>query len=204
MQKNQFKVGVTGGIGSGKSGVCKEFKIMGVPIYDSDARAKEIMVKNPTVIYSIKKKFGRNAYLESGMLNRSFLASEVFEDEEKLHDINNIVHPVVAQDFEEWITQHKRSPYVIKEAALLIESGSYMTLDYIVTVTSPKELRINRVLARDRYRTLEEVNSIISRQLSDIIKLEKSQFEIVNDDKSLVIPQILKIHNQMISSIEAG
>ena len=204
MQKNPAKVGVTGGIGSGKSVVCKIFKILGIPVYNSDVRAREIMVDNPFVVSSIKKCFGHEAYLQNGEINKVFLANEVFNNKEKLEKINAIVHPAVAQDFDHWITLQEDTPYVVKEAALLVEAGSYKTIDFLVTVTAPIELRINRILSRDPHRTPKDVNAIISRQLSDKSKLKKSHFEIVNDSNSLVIPQILRIHNQLISSRQVG
>ena len=199
-----IKVGITGGIGSGKSVVCKIFNLLGVPVYDADQRARELMTENPSLIHAIKKLFGEKAYFQEGKLNKNYLAGMIFRDEKKLNLLNQSVHPAVAEDFEAWVQQHRNSTYLIKEAALLFESGSYKFLDYIVTVSAPLELRINRVLNRDSHRSKKAINDIISKQLDEKDKIEKSQFEIVNDNHSLLIPQVLKIHQKLITSVQAG
>ncbi|MCG8310390.1 MAG: dephospho-CoA kinase [Cytophagales bacterium] len=204
MPINPIKVGITGGIGSGKTVVCKMFNLLGVPVYDADRLAKVIMVENTEVVESIISAFGQKAYFEDGKVNRNYLASEVFGDAEKLRLLNSIVHPAVAIDFELWIKENEQKPYIVKEAALLVESGSYKTLDYLITVTSPEKVRIKRVLNRDPHRTIHDVTSIISRQLSEAEKIEKSHFVIVNDDITLIIPQVLGIHESLISSGLAG
>ncbi len=190
-----LKIGITGGIGSGKSVVCQIFRILGVPVYPSDERAKTLMSENHEVIKSIKAHFGAKAYSKEGELNRTYLANHIYNSEKNLKLINSIVHPAVALDFDKWCADHEKESYVIKEAALLVESGSYKELDYIVTVTAPVDLRIKRVLARDSNRTKTQVEQIISNQLADNEKIKRSKFVIRNDHQTLVILQALKIHD---------
>ncbi len=204
MQNKPLKIGITGGIGSGKSSVCEIFKTLGIPVYNADERARILMLKDPKIIKAIKSNFGVESYLPTGELNRKFLAQNVFNDENKLETINSIVHPSVAEDFERWSQNYRDHVYIMKEAALLVESGSYKMLDFLVTVTAPETLRIQRVLKRDQHRTEEDIRLIISKQLSDEEKMLKSKFRIINDDKSLLIPQVFEIHNYLINIIQAG
>lgn len=204
MPDRPILVGITGGIGSGKSIVCNIFNTLGILMYDADARAKALMVSDDQLVASIKSIFGETIYLDNGQLDRINLANQVFKDKDKLKSLNNIVHPEVAKDFEKWVKIHEKNTYLVKEAALLVESGSYKSLDYLITVTAPVETRINRVLSRDAHRSKENVEDIISKQLSDEEKISKSQFVIVNDEQSLLIPQVLKIHEELISSGQAG
>ena len=199
MINKPLKIGLTGGIGAGKSIVCKLFHILGIPVYDADDRAKVLMVQDQNVVKSIKREFGDKAYLTGGKLNKTFLTSHIFKNENQLKIINRIVHPAVAQDFDGWSKNHKTKPYLIKEAALLVESSSYKSLDHLITVTAPVNIRIDRVLARDIHRTKKDVDEIISRQLNDEEKIAKSKFVIANDNQSLVIPQVLEIHQFLIS-----
>lgn len=204
MGNKPLRIGVTGGIGSGKSMVCKIFSILGIPVYDADDRAKSLMVEDQHVIRSIIKNFGEKAYFDNGELDRAYLANHVFNDRKQLKIINAIVHPAVANDFEMWCTRNKDCQYVIKEAALLVESGSYKSLDFLVTVSASEEIRIARVLARDPHRTKEQVQKIIANQLNDAEKISKSTFVITNDGHSLVIPQVLKIHVFFNNYIQTG
>ena len=204
MLNKPLKVGVTGGIGAGKSLVCRIFSILGIPVYDADSRAKALMVQDRNVVEAIKSHFGDQAYLADGNLNRPYLANHVFQSKHRLKIINEIVHPIVALDFEKWSKIHENKPYLIKEAALMIESGSYKQLDYLIAVTAPVDIRIARVLARDPHRTEKNINEIISSQLSDEENIDKSQFTIINDNHSLLIPKALKIHEFLISSVQTG
>ncbi len=204
MQNRLLMIGVTGGIGAGKSIVCKIFDVLGIPVYDADSRAKILMESNRNVIDSIKKYIGEEAYLPGGILNRAYLANHVFKDVEMLETINGIVHPAVAKDFDKWSKFHRDKPYIVKEAALLIESGSAKVLDYIINVVAPVALRIERTLTRDTHRTIEQVKDIISNQLSDEERSVKSNFIITNDDYTLLIPQVLKIHDFLINSHHIG
>lgn len=195
MANKPIKVGITGGIGAGKSIVCDIFKILEVPIYDADSKAKQLMEESESVISKIKSHFGDESYHNDGSLNRTYLAEIVFPDKNKLEKINHIVHPAVEEDFISWVSKHSSASYILKEAALLVETGSYRRLDALITVTAPVEIRIQRVLQRDSHRSVEDIQAIISKQLAEEEKVEVSKFVIKNDNKTLLIPQILKIHN---------
>jgi dephospho-CoA kinase len=190
------QIGVTGGIGSGKSLVCQIFQVLGAPVYDADSRAKKLMTTDGILIDKIKKEFGSLSYHTNGDINREYLSANVFGDPDKLKRLNELVHPQVAIDYEHWVTMHATHKYLIKEAALLFESGSYKTLDELIVVTAPIEMRIQRVLARDNHRTREDIEKIISNQLSDEEKLVKANYVIKNDEKELIIPQVLKLHER--------
>lgn len=190
-------IGITGGIGSGKSTVARIFSILGIPIYFADDRAKWLMENNTSLISEIKTAFGNESYFGDGKLNRKFLSSEVFGHPEKTKIINKLVHPTVKEDFEEWANS-QTSPYVLKEAALLFETGSYKDLDKIITVTSPLTVRINRVLMRDSHRSEEQLNAIIDQQMPDEEKSEKSDFVIKNVENKLLIPQVLQLHEKLL------
>lgn len=191
-----LKVGVTGGIGAGKSVVCKIFAALGAPVYDADKRAKWLQVHQPELKERIKYTFGEEAYTQSGELNRSFLAQTVFSDSEKLKQINALVHPAVARDFADWMEKHKEAAYIIKEAALMIESGTYQSLDFLINVSAPGELRIKRVLLRDTHRNKEQVESIIAGQTSDAERKRLADFTIQNDDSQLLTPMVLELHEK--------
>jgi len=146
--------------------------------------------------------FGSGSFSESGKLNRAYLAELVFPDAEKVKKLNQMVHPEVAGDYRNWAKTHLgKSPYVIKEAALLIESGSYRQLDYLVTVSAPENLRIARVLARDPNRNREQVESIISQQLTDPQRRENSDRVINNDEKEPLVNQVLELHQLLVQQI---
>jgi dephospho-CoA kinase len=191
-----LRIGVTGGIGSGKSTVCKVFSILGIPIYAADEQAKRLMAKEEGLKKKILSTFGPNAYTVEGELNRKFLATTVFSDPEKLSSLNALVHPAVAADFDAWATI-QTSPYVIKEAALLFETGAAKQLDYVINVSSPLKIRMNRVLLRDPDRSEMQVNQIIDQQLPDEQKNEQADFIIKNQENKLIIPQVLDIHNKL-------
>jgi dephospho-CoA kinase len=199
MLSSPLKVGITGGIGAGKSIVCKVFGVLGIPVYDADRRAKQLMQKSPSVIDQIKERFGQASYDNHGILNRSFLASEVFNDKKKLEVLNAIVHPAVESDFQNWIPIYSDCSYIIKEAALLVETGSYKRLDYLIAVTSPEEVRVRRILERDKQRSINDIRSIISNQLAEKEIIEAAQFIIENDGQTLLLPQVLKIHEFFIN-----
>lgn len=192
-------IGITGGIGSGKSIVCKVFSSLGIPIYDADSRAKKLMTTDGILISQIKKEFGDLSYQEGGALNREFLSRTVFNDEERLQKLNGLVHPRVAEDSAKWMRSNTNYPYLIKEAALLFESGSYQALDRIIVVSAPEEVRVQRVLKRDRNRTESDIRKIIRNQLSEEEKINRADYVIQNDETVLVIPQVLKLHEQFIS-----
>lgn len=194
-----LKVGITGGIGSGKSVVCKIFSSMGIPVYDADKEARELADKDEAIKAKIKKGFGANFYDASGKLDRKKMALEVFNNKAALEKLNSIVHPAVIKHSEEWIKRQKDISYVIREAAILFESGTYKGLDKIITVTAPEEIRIKRVMQRDN-KSRDEILSVIKNQWSDREKIKHAHFVIINDEKKMVLPQVLLIHEKLLSS----
>lgn len=197
-----LQVGITGGIGSGKSLICRIFRCLGVPVYDADSHAKELMTTDGILVSDIKKEFGVLSYSVDGSLNREFLSKQVFNDPERLEILNKLVHPRVAVDFRKWVDQKKRHPYVLKEAALLYEAGSYESLDKIVVVYANEVVRIQRVLKRDPHRTADQVMAIIENQMPEEEKLKRADFTILNDETTLLIPQVLTLHQRFTSSQE--
>lgn len=194
LNREPLKIGVTGGIGAGKSLVCKIFSALGVPVYDADSRARQLMVEDQTLIRQLKAHFGEASYLEDGSLNRPYLANEVFGNAEKLELLNSLVHPRVGLDFEKWLAEQQAAPYIIKEAALLFEAGSYKSLDAVLVVAAPEELRIRRTVIRDEHRSKQQVEAIISKQLPEEERLKRATYKVVNDEHRLLIPQVLKLH----------
>jgi len=194
--RKALRIGVTGGIGSGKSLVCKIFHHLGAPVYDADSRAKMLMVSDEVLIQQIKDQFGLQSYSANGTLNRDYLSKTVFNNSEQLEKLNQLVHPRVAADSENWFERNKDFPYVVKEAALLFESGAYKQLDKMIVVIASEELRIKRVLARDKSRTEDEVRKIIRNQMPEKEKMERADFIIHNDETELVMPQVLKLHER--------
>jgi len=193
-----IKVGITGGIGSGKTTVCKVFQILGVPIYFADIRAKVILDTNEEVKSKIINCFGNELLSDSGFVDRIKLAAFVFNSKEKLEKLNAILHPLVQIDFENWLKQHDTYNYILKEAAILFESGSFKNLDSIITVIAPLDLRISRVMFRDDI-SKSQIESRIDKQISDEEKIKRSQFVIYNNEEEFLIPQILKIHKQLLN-----
>ncbi len=191
-----IKVGITGGIGSGKTTVCKVFELLGVPVYYTDDEAKKILDSNKEVKFNIQNAFGSDVLNNEGEIDKKKLASTVFSNKEKLEKLNSIVHPAVRAHFENWSRFFLSQKYILKEAAILYESGAYKMVDKVIMVTAPLELRINRAMQRDKV-TREQVEQRISKQLSDEEKIRRSLFVIHNDEKQLLIPQILDIHNQL-------
>ncbi len=192
-----LKVGLTGGIGSGKSTVAKIFETLNIPVYYADAEAKRIMNEDKELRKSIIRHFGEESY-KNDELNRSYLASQVFVDQYKLDLLNSLVHPVTISGAEQWMKKQK-SPYVIKEAALLFEAGATENLDYIIGVYAPVAMRIQRVMARDNV-TREEVLKRMKNQISDEIKMKLCDFVVVNDEERLVMEQVLLIHQKLLAS----
>lgn len=194
-----LQIGITGGIGSGKTLICKIFHSLGIPIYDADSRAKILMTTDGILVEQIKKEFGMLSYNEDGSLNRKYLGQIAFDQKLKLEKLNQLVHPRVAKDYEEWVSTHQHFPYVIKEAALLFESGSYKGLDKIVVVSASEEIRMKRVLQRDTHRTEKDVENIFGNQLPENEKLKRADFVIINDETRLIIPQVLELHERFSS-----
>lgn len=190
-----IKLGVTGGIGSGKSTVCKIFETLGVPVYYADDRAKAIMTGNAEVKKSILSLFGAQAYFRNGRLNRAFISQAVFRNPVIREKMNQIVHPAVIEDGRRW-QEVQTSEITLKEAALLIQSGSYKDLDHIILVTCPEELRIQRVMKRNRMNR-QAVVARIKSQLSEAEMMQYADWIVVNDGSQSVIAQVLKIYRQL-------
>jgi dephospho-CoA kinase len=188
------QIGITGGIGSGKSLICQIFHVLGVPVYDADSRAKKLMTTDGILIDQIKKEFGSLSYDEQGVLNREWLGKTVFNQPDKLAKLNSLVHPRVAWDYGLWIQKQNGVKYCLKEAALLFEAGSYQLLDKIIVVTAPDELRIKRVLQRDAHRSKADVERIVKNQMPQEEKIKRADFIIKNDESELIIPHVLKLH----------
>ncbi|MDO9184729.1 MAG: dephospho-CoA kinase [Bacteroidia bacterium] len=194
-----IKVGITGGIGSGKTTVCKVFELLGVPVYYADIEAKQILDSNLEVKKNIINTFGNSVLNDEEKIDKKKLASLVFNNKENLEKLNSIVHPAVREHFENWLQQHSTQKYILKEAAILFESGSYKLVDKVIAVVAPLELKISRTMQRDKV-TQAEVELRISNQLNDDEKIKRSQFVIHNDEQQLLIPQILNIHDQITKS----
>lgn len=197
-----LKIGITGGIGSGKTTICRIFETLGIPVYYSDIRAKVLMVENPSLIANIKNVFGEEAYLEDGSLNRAYIGQIAFNDKAKLAELNGIVHPAVFEDGNEWAEMQKDVPYTLKEAALIFEGGGQQFLDKVITVFAPKEVRIRRVIERDKTER-SAVEARINKQMPDEEKVRLADFVIYNDGKQSLIQQVLKIHNELLKLLSA-
>ncbi|HVA98970.1 MAG TPA: dephospho-CoA kinase [Bacteroidia bacterium] len=191
-----LKIGITGGIGSGKSTVSKIFSQLGIPVFYSDKEARDLLYSDKSVITAIENIFGKNIFDSYGLIDRKKIAEIVFKDAKKLAQLNAIIHPAVAEKFEKWGAEKKDVPYILKEAAILFESGSHKGLDKIITVTAPPELRIQRVIKRDNI-SREMVEDRIQKQWTDEAKINLSDFVIVNDETKMILPQILEIHKQL-------
>lgn len=193
-----IKVGITGGIGSGKTTVCKVFELLGIPVYSADFEAKQILDSNDEVKYQILNFFGKEVLTAENKIDRKILASLVFNNNEKLEKLNAFIHPVVAAHFENWLKQHSSNKYILKEAAILFESGAYKAMDEIIAVVAPLELKLSRTMQRDKINR-QQVESRINSQLNDEEKIKRSQYVIYNDEQQLLIPQIIAIHKQLIN-----
>jgi dephospho-CoA kinase len=191
-----LRIGITGGIGSGKSIVSRLFQALGVPTYDADTRARWVMEHDPLLRQQLIEVFGADTYNAAGRLNRPALAATVFRDPALLAQLNALVHPRVGADFEGWAAGHEQAgqAYVLKEAALLFESGAHQVLDAIIAVAAPLAVRQARVLRRDPHRTPDDVQAIMAKQLSEEEKIARAQHVVVNDDRQLVLPQVLALH----------
>lgn len=185
-----IKIGLTGGIGSGKTTVAKIFESLHIPVYYADDAAKKLMNTNEELKASIIQHFGKESY-QNGELDRKHLAGIVFNDKEKLALLNSLTHPITIQDAEDWMNK-QTTPYVMKEAALLFESGAAEKLDYIIGVYAPQHIRVKRVMDRDNL-PIEEVMKRITRQIDEEMKMKLCDFIITNNEEQLVIPQVLEL-----------
>ncbi len=200
MPNKPLLLGITGGIGSGKSTVCQLFSVLGIPVYNADDRAKWIVSNDWEVQKAIETVFGPESFIQ-GKYNKSFIASIVFESPEKLKELNRIIHPAVGLDFERWVQENAhKSPYLVKEAALLFDSGSGNRLDYIAVVHAPDELRIQRVTQRDPHREKSQIRNIIANQMSQEEMMKRASYLIDNSGFVLLIPQIVAINSSIVSN----
>ncbi len=195
-----FQVGVTGGIGSGKTLVCSVLEKFGVPVYDADRQARRLMEEDLHLREQVIDLFGEEAYL-SGALNRGYLSEQVFGDELNLSRLNALVHPAVRRDYADWTRRHQDAPYLVEEAAILFESGAADFMDVKVLVFAPLRLRITRVMERDgvdeinvRKRMMHQMDEEEKRRLSDLV--------IINDDSEMLLPQIIQVHQEILKRIE--
>lgn len=193
-----LKVGITGGIGSGKTTIAEVFMQLNIPVYPSDTRAKELMSEDFELRQAIVTLFGNEAYV-SESLNRAFIASKVFSDQTLLQKLNQLVHPAVKKDFDSWCSD-QNAAYVLKEAAILIETGAHKTMDRMILVTAPSEIKIQRVQNRDAV-TRDEVLARMNRQWSDERKEEFADFVIHNDNHTMVLEQVLNVHKKLMREI---
>ena len=188
-----LQIGITGGIGSGKTTVCKIFESLGVPVFNADLEARAILDHDSHVKEAIRREFGKELYNNKGKLNRKAMAAIVFNNKVLLEKLNNLVHPAVGKKYESWVEKHRDQPYVIKEAAILFESGSYKQLDKVVVVSAPEEERIRRVMQRDGV-TEREVRERMSRQLSEDERIARADHVIHNDGEQELLPQVKELH----------
>lgn len=187
------QIGLTGGIGSGKSTVARFFELLGIPVFNSDLMARKIIETNAEVKSQIKTMFGNDAYFEDGKLNSAFVAETTFSNQEKLNQLNALVHPLVRQAYQKWM-ELQNSSYVITEAAILIESGRFKDLDGLICVNAPENLRIERVMKRSQLNH-SDILQRISNQMNDEKRSPFCTHTITNDDLQAIIPQVLAIHH---------
>ena len=190
-----LKVALTGNIGSGKTLICRFFEILGVPVFYADSEAKKLY-ENKNILLKVKQEFGDEILTSQGNLNKTLLAEKIFTNKENLKKINGIIHPEVFKIFEEWARNHRNKPYVIQEAAILFETGSYKRFDRTILVYAPEEMLIQRVVKRDGLSRQEVLNRL-QNQMDQEHKKQLADYLILNDNSQLLIPQILKLHQQL-------
>ncbi|MGY3054791.1 dephospho-CoA kinase [Pedobacter sp. UYEF25] len=199
-----YKVGITGGIGSGKTLVCNVFRQLDVSVFFADDAAKRLMTTDKTLMEEVKSAFGRESYFNDGKLNNKWIANIVFNNSAALEKLNAMVHPAVFRDFKHWCNNvDKKVPYVVKEAALLFESGSDKMCDVTVVVLAPLTLRLDRVIQRDKV-SMEQVMARVEKQFTDEHKASLADFQITNDDKHSLIEQVLALHNRFLKIASAN
>jgi dephospho-CoA kinase len=195
-----LNVGLTGGIGSGKTIASKIFEVLGIPVYQADIAAKSLMESNPILKNQLIEHFTENAFVD-GKLNRKYIADIIFNDKEKLHLINSLVHPYTIQDGIEWMKK-QTTPYAIKEAALIFESGTQSNFDYIIGISSPQSMRLNRTIKRDN--TIRElILEKMENQLDEQVKMKLCDFVLQNDEKTLLTTQVIAVHEKLIALSKA-
>jgi len=195
------KVGITGGIGSGKSTVCRVFSCLGAPVYYADERARWLIEHDPQIREQILTLLGPEAYTGEGKYNTRFVSARVFGDKSLLDRLNAIVHPRVREDTQQWAAENQHYPVIVKEAAIMKKGAD---LDYIVSVISPESVRIKRVLARDPKRSREQVEAIIASQEPEAYFREIADFVVENREDILLIPQVLDIYQKLVSASQTS
>lgn len=203
-QRTATRVGITGGIGSGKSTVCRIFADgLGIPVFYADIWAKRLLQADPELKAGVQAIFGSEAYTPAGEYHRAFVAQQAFSEPKKLAALNALVHPAVEAKYLQWHQEMARAgaPYTIKEAALMVESGSHRHLDFLIAVTAPEALRIQRVVARDNIQK-EQVLARMKAQLPEADKIAAADFVIVNDGKHQLIPQVLEVHRMILERLK--
>tara|TARA_B100000401_G_scaffold66324_1_gene39703 strand:+ start:312 stop:905 length:594 start_codon:yes stop_codon:yes gene_type:complete len=184
-------IGITGGIGAGKSTVSTICKHLGFKVYNSDQRAKEIVSEDSIIKKKLISFFGNNVY-KNGVLDRKFLSDKIFNDKSSLQQINSIIHPAVKKDFNSWVINNSNEKILFKESALLLESGAYKELDKIILIVSDKNLRVSRVLNRDQNRSKKEIESIIDKQIDEVDAIKYADIVIDNNHKKMLLPSVIK------------
>lgn len=198
MRHMGIKVGITGGIGTGKSYVAKIFQALGVPFYNADNEAKDLMNTSSEIRTALIRAFGAEVYDDTDNLDRAYLSAIVFKNKEKLAQLNAIVHPAVIQHGQDWAAR-QTFPYSLKEAALLFESGSYKSLDYTILITAPEPIRMARVIQRDAVDE-QQVKDRINKQMPEEEKVTLADFVIVNDEQAPLLPQVLQLHTYFLKA----
>ncbi len=200
MTKERFKLGITGGIGSGKTSVCRVFEVLNIPVFSADRVAQEITESDKRIIEGINTVAGKDLYAD-GHLDRMMLASIIFNDNLLLNKVNSLVHPAVFERFKKWVSE-QTSPYVIMEAAILFESGASEIVNRIATIVAPVEERIQRVILRNKL-TREQIVERMRNQMNDESRAKKSDYIINNSENEMIIPTILTIHNDILNFIKS-
>jgi len=190
-----LRIGLTGGIGSGKSTVARIFSVLGIPVYDSDSASKRLMIEDEELKKTIIEYFGEASYT-NGSLNRKYVSEQAFRDPKKTELLNSIVHPATIKDAEEWMKK-QQAPYIIKEAALIFESGSNKFLDKVIGVSSPISLRIERTMKRSNINS-EQVKVRMDLQMNEEQKMRLCDYVIINDEQQMLIPQVLALHEKFL------
>ena len=191
------RIGITGGIGSGKTFISKIFEGLGINVYYADERAHWLQNHDTALMQGIRDAFGGKSY-ENGQLNRQFLASQVYADPARLVILNKLVHPRVANDYRQWLTQHQGAAYTLKEAALLFETGTYQHLDKLINVNASEAVRIARVLQRDPHRSLEQIEAIMDQQYTDSQRSDLADYIIENSGDALILPTVVQMHQSLL------
>ena len=199
-----LRIGITGGIGSGKTTVARIFEVLGIPVYYADDAAKRLMNEDPLLKQQVIGLFGNEVY-ENGLLNRNKLASLVFNNPERLLQLNKVVHPATIADAENWMRHTEKNagikiPYAIKEAALIFESGAQDNLDFVIGVDSPIELRLQRAMNRDKL-TRDAVMLRMEKQMDEKEKMNRCHFIITNNEEQLLIPQVMALHDKFVKLV---